>query len=97
MVAHTVKRDGKVDFLAGASATVCNGTVLSIARKRGWGVRYLVRTGEQAFCFKPDVTCEDVGGRGLSPTRRGDVVVVACVTCYGYGQVGRVTLAERLR
>ena len=46
-------------------------------------------------CFKPDVTCEDVGGRGLSPTRRGDVVVVACVTCYSYGQIGRVTLAER--
>ena len=26
-----------------------------------------------------------VGGRGRSPTRRADVVVVACVTCYGYG------------
>ena len=29
--------------------------------------------------------------RGLLPTRRGDVVVVACVTCYSYVQVGRVT------
>ena len=38
-----------------------------------------------------DVTCEEVGGRGLSPTRRGDVVVVACVTCYSYGRVGRAT------
>ena len=44
-----------------------------------------------AFCFKPDVTCEEVGGRGLSPTRRGGVVVVACVTCYSYGRVGRAT------